>query len=107
MSSGTPKSNPFLLLFQDPNLAVRQFAKEIDSKFITIEAIIGGGEFGDVCRGRLSVPGNCDFTYFLTAGFPIAVISIHFCVPMINKVYVLSGPNVNYGHIRNPNLVLE
>ena len=73
MSSGTPKSNPFLLLFQDPNLAVRQFAKEIDSKFITIEAIIGGGEFGDVCRGRLSVPGNCYFTYFLTADFLIAV----------------------------------
>ena len=33
--------------------AVRQFAKELDPRFITIEAIIGGGEFGDVCRGRL------------------------------------------------------
>ncbi len=33
-----------------------QFAKEIDPKYITIEAIIGGGEFGDVCRGRLSMP---------------------------------------------------
>ena len=102
-----PQNNTFLLLFQDPNLAVRQFAKEIDSKFITIEAIIGGGEFGDVCRGRLSVPGNCYFTFFLTTNFSIAVISIHFCVPKINKVYVLSEPNVNYGHIRNPNLVLE
>ena len=39
---------------------MRQFAKEIDSKFITIEAIIGGGEFGDVCRGRLSVPDRND-----------------------------------------------
>jgi len=46
--------------YEDPNLAVRQFAKEIDSKFITIEAIIGGGEFGDVCRGRLSVPDRND-----------------------------------------------
>ena len=34
--------------------AVKQFAKEIDPKYITIEAIIGGGEFGDVCRGRLT-----------------------------------------------------
>ena len=25
-----------------------------DPRYITIEAIIGGGEFGDVCRGRLS-----------------------------------------------------
>ena len=73
MSYGTQNQILFLLLFQDPNLAVRQFAKEIDSKFITIEAIIGGGEFGDVCRGRLSVPGNCDFNHFLTADFLIAV----------------------------------
>ena len=33
-----------------------QFAKELDPRYITIEAIIGGGEFGDVCRGRLSQP---------------------------------------------------
>ena len=46
--------------YEDPNQAVRQFAKEIDSKFITIEAIIGGGEFGDVCRGRLSIPDRND-----------------------------------------------
>ncbi len=52
--------NPFSLhktyvdphTYEDPNAAVRQFAKEIDPKYITIEAIIGGGEFGDVCRGR-------------------------------------------------------
>ena len=46
--------------YEDPNQAVRQFAKEIDSKFNTIEAIIGGGEFGDVCRGRLSIPDRND-----------------------------------------------
>jgi Eph receptor B1 len=46
--------------YEDPNLAVRQFAKEIDARFITIEAIIGGGEFGDVCRGRLSIPDRND-----------------------------------------------
>merc|ERR1712223_143151 len=42
--------------YEDPHIAVRQFAKEIDSRYITIEAITGGGEFGDVCRGRLSLP---------------------------------------------------
>ena len=46
--------------YEDPNAAVRQFAKEIDSGYITIEAIIGGGEFGDVCRGRLSMPDRND-----------------------------------------------
>ena len=42
--------------YEDPHIAIRQFAKEIDSRYITIEAIIGGGEFGDVCRGRLNLP---------------------------------------------------
>ncbi len=46
--------------YEDPNQAVRAFAKEIDARFITIEAIIGGGEFGDVCRGRLSMPDRND-----------------------------------------------
>ncbi|XP_022239231.1 ephrin type-B receptor 1-B-like [Limulus polyphemus] len=41
--------------YEDPNQAVREFAKEIDASHITIEAIIGGGEFGDVCRGKLRV----------------------------------------------------
>ena len=31
--------------YEDPNLAVRQFAKEISDRFITIEAIIGGGMY--------------------------------------------------------------
>ncbi len=56
--------NPFSLhktyvdphTYEDPNIAVKQFAKEIDARYISIEAIIGGGEFGDVCRGRLSHP---------------------------------------------------
>ena len=33
-----------------------QFKLISNYRFITIEAIIGGGEFGDVCRGRLSLP---------------------------------------------------
>ena len=35
--------------YEDPYQAVRQFVKELDPRYITIEAIIGGGEFGDVC----------------------------------------------------------
>lgn len=46
--------------YEDPNIAVKQFAKEIDARYIGIEAIIGGGEFGDVCRGRLSLPDRND-----------------------------------------------
>ncbi|XP_046673447.1 ephrin type-B receptor 1-B isoform X1 [Homalodisca vitripennis] len=42
--------------YEDPNQAVREFAREIDASYITIEAIIGGGEFGDVCRGKLKLP---------------------------------------------------
>jgi len=29
--------------YEDPNEAVREFAKEIDVSFITIESVIGGG----------------------------------------------------------------
>ncbi|KAK9875970.1 hypothetical protein WA026_011071 [Henosepilachna vigintioctopunctata] len=43
--------------YEDPNQAVREFAREIDASFITIEAIIGGGEFGDVCKGKLKMNG--------------------------------------------------
>nr|XP_022907216.1 ephrin type-B receptor 1-B-like isoform X7 [Onthophagus taurus] len=44
--------------YEDPNQAVREFAREIDAGLITIEAIIGGGEFGDVCKGKLRVNGH-------------------------------------------------
>ena len=41
--------------YEDPNQAIREFAREIDASHIIIEAVIGGGEFGDVCRGKLRV----------------------------------------------------
>uniref|UniRef100_A0A672KE22 Ephrin type-B receptor 4-like n=1 Tax=Sinocyclocheilus grahami TaxID=75366 RepID=A0A672KE22_SINGR len=44
--------------YEDPNEAVREFAKEIDVSFVKIEEVIGAGEFGEVCRGRLKVPGR-------------------------------------------------
>ncbi|KAJ6653842.1 hypothetical protein lerEdw1_008639 [Lerista edwardsae] len=65
--------------YEDPNEAVREFAKEIDISCVKIEEVIGagkwrfvaqlmfmegktergqGGEFGEVCRGRLKLPGR-------------------------------------------------
>ncbi|XP_075062264.1 ephrin type-B receptor 4 [Mixophyes fleayi] len=44
--------------YEDPNEAVREFAKEIDVSYVKIEEVIGAGEFGEVCRGRLKVPGK-------------------------------------------------
>uniref|UniRef100_A0A3B5M821 receptor protein-tyrosine kinase n=1 Tax=Xiphophorus couchianus TaxID=32473 RepID=A0A3B5M821_9TELE len=44
--------------YEDPNEAVREFAKEIDASFVKIEEVIGAGEFGEVCRGRLRLPGR-------------------------------------------------
>uniref|UniRef100_A0A1A8BZ21 receptor protein-tyrosine kinase n=1 Tax=Nothobranchius kadleci TaxID=1051664 RepID=A0A1A8BZ21_NOTKA len=44
--------------YEDPNEAVREFAKEIDISCVKIEQVIGAGEFGEVCRGRLKLPGR-------------------------------------------------
>uniref|UniRef100_A0A8C4X1Y2 receptor protein-tyrosine kinase n=1 Tax=Eptatretus burgeri TaxID=7764 RepID=A0A8C4X1Y2_EPTBU len=44
--------------YEDPNEAVREFAKEIDVSGVKIEQVIGAGEFGEVCSGRLKLPGK-------------------------------------------------
>ncbi|XDV53784.1 hypothetical protein PO909_022206, partial [Leuciscus waleckii] len=44
--------------YEDPNQAVHEFAKEIDVSCITIERVIGAGEFGEVCSGLLRQPGK-------------------------------------------------
>ncbi|XP_018612810.2 ephrin type-B receptor 3-like isoform X2 [Scleropages formosus] len=44
--------------YEDPNEAVREFAKEIDISCVKIEEVIGAGEFGEVCRGRLKQTGR-------------------------------------------------
>uniref|UniRef100_A0A3B4V842 receptor protein-tyrosine kinase n=1 Tax=Seriola dumerili TaxID=41447 RepID=A0A3B4V842_SERDU len=46
------------LTYEDPNQAVHEFAQEIDVSFISIERIIGAGEFGEVCSGPLRLPGK-------------------------------------------------
>ncbi|XP_078233785.1 ephrin type-A receptor 5 isoform X5 [Pogona vitticeps] len=44
--------------YEDPNQAVHEFAKEIEASCISIERVIGAGEFGEVCSGRLKIPGK-------------------------------------------------
>uniref|UniRef100_A0A4W4F067 receptor protein-tyrosine kinase n=1 Tax=Electrophorus electricus TaxID=8005 RepID=A0A4W4F067_ELEEL len=44
--------------YEDPNEAVREFAKEIDMSCVKIEQVIGAGEFGEVCSGSLRLPGK-------------------------------------------------
>uniref|UniRef100_A0A673X8M1 Ephrin type-B receptor 3 n=1 Tax=Salmo trutta TaxID=8032 RepID=A0A673X8M1_SALTR len=44
--------------YEDPNEAIREFAKEIDISCVKIEEVIGAGEFGEVCRGRCKLPGR-------------------------------------------------
>ncbi|CAL9703617.1 unnamed protein product [Knipowitschia caucasica] len=44
--------------YEDPNEAVREFAKEIEIACVKIEQVIGAGEFGEVCSGNLRQPGK-------------------------------------------------
>ncbi|CAH2322597.1 ephrin type-B receptor 5 isoform X4 [Pelobates cultripes] len=48
--------------YEDPAEAVREFAREIDVSFVKIEEVIGEGDFGDMCRGRLCLPGKREQT---------------------------------------------
>ena len=41
--------------YEHPVLAIQEFAQEISPVDIKIESVIGGGEFGDVCKGKLKV----------------------------------------------------
>lgn len=41
--------------YEHPVLAIQEFAQEISPNDIKIESVIGGGEFGDVCKGKLKV----------------------------------------------------
>uniref|UniRef100_A0A1A8HN10 receptor protein-tyrosine kinase n=3 Tax=Nothobranchius TaxID=28779 RepID=A0A1A8HN10_9TELE len=44
--------------YEDPDQAIHEFAKEIDVSSIHIEKVIGIGEFGEVCSGRLRMQGK-------------------------------------------------
>ncbi|XP_077579960.1 ephrin type-A receptor 4-A-like isoform X2 [Stigmatopora nigra] len=44
--------------YEDPDQAIHEFAKEIDASCIHIERVVGMGEFGEVCSGRLRAVGK-------------------------------------------------
>ncbi|XP_061830730.1 ephrin type-A receptor 6-like isoform X1 [Nerophis lumbriciformis] len=46
--------------YEDPTQAVEEFAREIDPSSICIDRVIGSGEFGEVCSGRLRTPSRLD-----------------------------------------------
>uniref|UniRef100_A0A3P8SKC7 receptor protein-tyrosine kinase n=1 Tax=Amphiprion percula TaxID=161767 RepID=A0A3P8SKC7_AMPPE len=57
--SGSPGMKIYIdpFTYEDPNEAVREFAKEIDVSTVKIEEVIGA-EFGEVYKGRLKLPGK-------------------------------------------------
>ncbi|XP_015340278.1 ephrin type-A receptor 8 [Marmota marmota marmota] len=46
--------------YEEPGRAGRGFTREIEASRVHIEKIIGSGESGEVCYGRLRVPGQRD-----------------------------------------------
>ncbi|XP_015217212.1 ephrin type-A receptor 3 isoform X2 [Lepisosteus oculatus] len=58
--------------YEDPNQAVHEFAKELDAACISIDKVVGAGEFGEVCSGRLKLPSKkeiCVAIKTLKAGY--------------------------------------
>ena len=48
--------------YEDPTKVVSLFARELSPSQIIIESVIGGGEFGDVCKGTLKLASWSDVT---------------------------------------------
>ncbi|XP_062935747.1 ephrin type-A receptor 3 [Cynocephalus volans] len=44
--------------YEDPTQAVHEFARELDATNISIDKVVGAGEFGEVCSGRLKLPSK-------------------------------------------------
>ncbi|XP_075759524.1 ephrin type-A receptor 1 isoform X1 [Pelodiscus sinensis] len=44
--------------YEDPSRGVLEFTKELDMACVTMENVIGEGEFGEVYRGTLRLPGK-------------------------------------------------
>ncbi|XP_061493682.1 ephrin type-A receptor 1 isoform X2 [Rhineura floridana] len=44
--------------YEDPSRGVLEFTKELDPSVVTIETVIGEGEFGEVYHGTLHFPGK-------------------------------------------------
>jgi Eph receptor B1 len=57
--SGVPRTYVDPHTYEDPSQAFKDFARELDPSLISIDAVIGGGEFGDVCKGTLLLANKC------------------------------------------------
>ncbi|XP_061089605.1 ephrin type-A receptor 3-like isoform X2 [Conger conger] len=44
--------------YEDPTQAIHEFARELDASCIAIDKVVGAGEFGEVCSGRLKQPSK-------------------------------------------------
>ncbi|TRY54362.1 hypothetical protein DNTS_011126 [Danionella cerebrum] len=58
--------------YEDPSQAVHEFAKELEASSIAIDKVVGAGEFGEVCSGRLRLPSKkeiCVAIKTLKAGY--------------------------------------
>ncbi|XP_056260035.1 ephrin type-A receptor 2a [Seriola aureovittata] len=47
-------------MYEDPNIAIQKFVKEIDQSAISKQKVIGVGEFGEVFRGVMKAPGRSE-----------------------------------------------
>uniref|UniRef100_A0A7N6AXX4 receptor protein-tyrosine kinase n=1 Tax=Anabas testudineus TaxID=64144 RepID=A0A7N6AXX4_ANATE len=45
-------------MYEDPNIAIQKFVTEIDPSAISKHKVIGVGEFGEVFRGVMKIPGR-------------------------------------------------
>jgi serine/threonine protein kinase len=62
ISNSTSKTYIDPHTYEDPTKAVNEFATELVPLNIIIESVIGGGEFGDVCKGYLKHSSWCQTT---------------------------------------------
>ncbi|XP_013861652.1 ephrin type-A receptor 2a [Austrofundulus limnaeus] len=49
-------------MYEDPNIAIQKFVKEIDPSAVSKQKVIGVGEFGEVFRGVMKTPGKGEVT---------------------------------------------
>ena len=82
--------------YEDPQQAVREFTKEIDAACITIESVIGGGEFGDVCKGRFRLLGKPDL--------PVAIKTLKAGASDKNRLDFLTEASI-MGQFDDPNVI--
>ncbi|XP_068699752.1 ephrin type-A receptor 4-like isoform X2 [Montipora foliosa] len=82
--------------YEDPAEALKDFAKELDKSWIKLDQIIGGGEFGDVCKGFLTRPDE--------ETIPVAVKTLKAGASAINRKDFMSEASI-MGQFCDPNVI--